>query len=56
MSNAIHRSNFSVNAGFAFPPRRRQSGGVDRLEQIDEAEEWLDGYGYRHLFLRTPIR
>jgi ubiquinone/menaquinone biosynthesis C-methylase UbiE len=26
------------------------------LEQIDEAEEWLDGYGYRHLFLRAPIR
>jgi ubiquinone/menaquinone biosynthesis C-methylase UbiE len=25
------------------------------LEQIDGAEEWLDGYGYRHLFLRTSI-
>jgi len=26
------------------------------LELVDEAEEWLDGYGYRHLFLRTAIR
>jgi ubiquinone/menaquinone biosynthesis C-methylase UbiE len=26
------------------------------LEKIDESEEWLDGYGYRHLFLRAPIR
>jgi ubiquinone/menaquinone biosynthesis C-methylase UbiE len=25
------------------------------LELIDESEEWLDGYGYRHLFLRTSI-
>jgi ubiquinone/menaquinone biosynthesis C-methylase UbiE len=26
------------------------------LELVDEEEEWLDGYGYRHLFLRTSIR
>jgi 2-polyprenyl-3-methyl-5-hydroxy-6-metoxy-1,4-benzoquinol methylase len=26
------------------------------LELVDEAEERLDAYGYRHLFLRTPIR
>jgi 2-polyprenyl-3-methyl-5-hydroxy-6-metoxy-1,4-benzoquinol methylase len=25
------------------------------LELVDEGEEWLDGYGYRHLFLRTAI-
>jgi ubiquinone/menaquinone biosynthesis C-methylase UbiE len=25
------------------------------LELIDEEEEWLDGYGYRHLFLRASI-
>ena len=24
------------------------------LEVVDEADEWLDGYGYRHLLLRTP--
>jgi ubiquinone/menaquinone biosynthesis C-methylase UbiE len=45
--------------GYHHYPNRDQ---VDRwltdvgLEQIDEAEERLDGYGYRHLFLRTPIR
>jgi 2-polyprenyl-3-methyl-5-hydroxy-6-metoxy-1,4-benzoquinol methylase len=25
------------------------------LELLDDDEEWLDGYGYRHLFLRTSI-
>jgi 2-polyprenyl-3-methyl-5-hydroxy-6-metoxy-1,4-benzoquinol methylase len=36
-------------------------GEVDRwlaeagLELVDEGEEWLDGYGYRHVFLRTGI-
>jgi ubiquinone/menaquinone biosynthesis C-methylase UbiE len=26
------------------------------LELVDEEEEWLEGYGYRHLFLRAAIR
>jgi ubiquinone/menaquinone biosynthesis C-methylase UbiE len=25
------------------------------LQVVDEEDEWLDGYGYRHLFLRTSI-
>jgi hypothetical protein len=25
------------------------------LQVVDEEHEWLDGYGYRHLFLRTSI-
>ena len=26
------------------------------LELVDEEEEWLGGYGYRHLFLRSATR
>ena len=25
------------------------------LEVVDEADEWLDGYGYHHLLLRRPV-
>jgi hypothetical protein len=42
--------------GYHFYPDR---GEVDRwladahLRVVDEADEWLDGYGYRHLLLRV---
>jgi ubiquinone/menaquinone biosynthesis C-methylase UbiE len=25
------------------------------FEVVEDADEWLDGYGYRHLLLRTPV-
>jgi len=44
-------------AGYHFYPTQEQLTGwlADAgLEVIDEADEWLDGYGYHHLLTRTP--
>jgi 2-polyprenyl-3-methyl-5-hydroxy-6-metoxy-1,4-benzoquinol methylase len=43
--------------GYHFYPSREQVAGW--LEDagfaiVDEADEWLDGYGYHHLLLRSP--
>jgi ubiquinone/menaquinone biosynthesis C-methylase UbiE len=41
-----------------YAERERVSGWLADagLQVVDEEDEWLEGYGYRHLFLRTPIR
>ena len=41
-----------------YADRERVSGWLADagLQVVDEEDEWLEGYGYRHLFLRTPIR
>jgi len=44
-------------AGYHFyPDRDRVLGWLTEagLEVVDEADEWLDGYGYHHLLMRTP--
>jgi ubiquinone/menaquinone biosynthesis C-methylase UbiE len=43
--------------GYHYYPDRDQVAGwfADaRFEVVDEADEWLEGYGYHHLFLRSP--
>jgi len=43
--------------GYHYYPLREQVLGwlaETGLEIVDQADEWLDGYGYHHLFLRTP--
>jgi hypothetical protein len=37
-----------------YPDRHQVRAWLDQtgLEIVDEADEWLDGYGYRHLLLR----
>ncbi len=43
-------------AGYHFYPTRAQVSdwlAVGGFEVIDEADEWLDGYGYHHLLLRV---
>jgi ubiquinone/menaquinone biosynthesis C-methylase UbiE len=39
-----------------YPDRDRVRGWLTevRLEMVDDADEWLDGYGYHHLLLRVP--
>jgi ubiquinone/menaquinone biosynthesis C-methylase UbiE len=44
-------------AGYHFYPTQQQMTDwlADAgLEVVDEADEWLDGYGYQHLLMRTP--
>jgi ubiquinone/menaquinone biosynthesis C-methylase UbiE len=44
-------------AGYHFyPDRERVIGWLTEagFEVIDEADEWLDGYGYHHLLMRAP--
>jgi SAM-dependent methyltransferase len=43
--------------GYHFYPDRGQVAGwlaAADLELVAEADEWLDGYGYHHLLVRTP--
>ncbi len=43
--------------GYHFYPDRDRVGGwlADAgLEIVEDTDEWLDGYGYRHLLVRTP--
>ncbi len=49
----------SDSGGYHFYPSREQVAGwvADAgLVIVEEADEWLDGYGYHHLLVRTPER
>jgi len=43
--------------GYHFYPDRDRVGGwvaEAGFEVVDDADEWLDGYGYHHLLMRSP--